>query len=439
MWRRRFLLILLLFSLVGCAADSRQVEFCRQAFAVLAGKALALAPPEGDGEGMVTLNGVGDDAGHRLVCRFAGRPLAEGHLDLLTVEYDGDVQPEIDMIMLRHVLGLAEPTAFLERPRGPTAPPAQQAAYFVQQILNGLSVGAMLALIAIGYSLVYGITGTIQFAYGEIFMVGAFLFLIPFYAFFVLGLTNIALAALLALPCTVIATGVYGWTMGRVIYRPLFRASRLNALIAAIGLGMALRELVRLTQGTKYKWMPPLFHRQFELFEAGGFSVYVSQTQLVTLAIAATFTLALAYLLMRTRWGRSYRACADDGIMASLLGIDIHGTIEVTLVLGAALAAVSGLCFTIHYGEADAYMGFVIGLKALTAVVLGGIGTVTGALAGSLTVGVFEALWAGYFGSAYKDTAVFSLLALVLIFRPEGLFGLSLGSEAASQPGLRRS
>ena len=435
---RRFLLLFPLLLLVGCAADSRQVEICRQVFVVLAGSPVTLAPPEGDGEGRVVLRGVGDSQGHSLVCRFAGRPLAEGHLDLLTVEYDGIVQPEIDMIMLRHVLGLATPAVFLARPTGPPAPPAQQAAYFVQQILNGLSVGAMLALIAIGYSLVYGITGTIQFAYGEIFMVGAFLFLIPFYAFFVLGLTDYALAALLALPCTVVATGLYGWTMGRVIYRPLFGAGRLNALIAAIGLGMALRELVRLTQGTKYKWMPPLFHRQFELFEAGGFSVYVAQTQIVTFGLATLFTLALAFLLMRTRWGRSYRACADDGVMAALIGIDIHGTIDLTLVLGAALAAISGLCFTIHYGEADAYMGFVTGLKALTAVVLGGIGTVTGALVGSLAVGVFEALWAGYFGSAYKDAAVFSLLALVLIFRPEGLFGLSASSEATTQPGLRR-
>jgi branched-chain amino acid transport system permease protein len=335
--------------------------------------------------------------------------------------------------MLRHVLGLATPNALLGPPV-PPAPPGLMAAYLVQQIVNGLSMGAMLALIATGFSLVYGITGTIQFAYGEICMIGAFLFVIPFLGFMAIGVTNLTLVLVLALPCTVAATAVYGWAMGRLIYRPMLGSSSLNALIAAIGLAIALREYVRLTQGTQYKWLPAVLHRPFELFEAGGFGVYFGQTQILILAVATMLALGLAYLLTRTRWGRSYRACADDGVMAALLGVDLQATIGGTLVLGAALAAFAGACFTIQYGEADPYMGFLMGMKALTAVVLGGFGTVTGALVGGLAVGLFEALWAGYFGSAYKDAAVFSLLALVLVFRPEGLFGRSLACGLALRP-----
>ncbi|MBV8651479.1 MAG: hypothetical protein JO255_08430 [Alphaproteobacteria bacterium] len=225
--------------------------------------------------------------------------------------------------------------------------------------------------------------------------------------------------------------------MGRVIYRPMYKANRLNALVAAVGLVIALREYVRLVQGARYKWMPAMLSQRFELFEAGGFSVYLVERQVWILIVAAALGIGLAYLLIRTRWGRSYRACADDSAMAALLGIDIHATIGGTLVVGAAVAALAGACFVIQYGEADAYMGFTMGMKALTAVVLGGLGTVTGALAGGLLVGIFEALWAGYFGSAYKDAAIFSLLTIILIFRPEGLLGLSASAASSSQPTSR--
>jgi branched-chain amino acid transport system permease protein len=433
MWRRLFLAIFLSLLLPGCAIDVQQAEICRQIFTTLAGGSVPVPAPDSDGAGIVELHGTGASLGRHLVCRFGGPPLTRHHLDLMAVELDGTALPDTSLIMLRHVLGLATPGALLAPPALPM-PPGLMTAYLVQQIINGLSIGAMLALVATGFSLVYGITGTIQFAYGEICMIGAFLFVIPFLGLLAIGVTNLTLILLLALPCTVAATAIYGWAMGRLIYRPMRGSGQLNALIAAIGLAIALREYVRLTQGTQSKWLPAVLHRPIELFEAGGFGVFLGQTQIVILAVATMLALGLAYLLTRTRWGRSYRACADDGAMAALLGVDLQATIVGTLVLGAALAALAGACFTIQYGEADPYMGFIMGMKALTAVVLGGFGTVTGALVGGLAVGLFEALWAGYFGSAYKDAAVFSLLAIVLVFRPEGLLGRGIAPGLISRP-----
>lgn len=435
MWQRLLVPTFLSLVLFGCATDETQIDICREVFTTLVGK-IEIAPPESGGEGVVVLHGKDPASAHLLTCRFDDAPFGRRHLELMEVALDHVALSPIRMVMMRHLLGLAMPAALIEQPI-PPIPLDKQAAYLVQQLINGLSVGAILALIATGYSLVYGITGTIQFAYGEIFMIGAFLFIIPFLGLLALGIGNTVLALALALPCAMAGTSVYGWVLGRVIYRPMYKANRLNALVAAVGLVITLREYVRLTQGARYKWMPAVLSQRFELFSASGFSVYLAQRQVVILALATALALGLAYLLIRTRWGRSYRACADDSVMAALLGIDIHATIGGTLVLGAALAALAGACFAIQYGEADAYMGFSIGMKALTAMVLGGFGTVTGALAGGLAVGVFEALWAGYFGSAYQDVAIFSLLTTVLVFRPEGLLGLSVASAASAQPTSR--
>ncbi len=436
MWQRLLVPILLSFLLLGCATDERQIDACRQVFTTLLGGALEIAPPEAGGEGVVLLHGTDTSGSHELSCRFDDSPLGRRHLDLLAVELDHVALSGVKMALLRHLIGLATPAALIAPPSAPI-PLDLEAAYLAQQIINGLSVGAILALIATGYSLVYGITDTIQFAYGEIFMIGAFLFITAFLGLTALGVGNMMLTLLLALPCAMAANSVWGWTLGRMIYRPMHKASRLNALVAAVGLVIALREYVRLVQGARYKWIPAMLNQRFKLFGAGGFDVYLVERQFLILILAAVLGLGLAYLLIRTRWGRSYRACADDSVMATLLGIDIHSTIGGTLVLGASLAALAGACFVIQYGEADAYMGFTMGMKALTAVVLGGLGTVTGALAGGLLVGIFEALWAGYFGSAYKDAAIFSLLTIVLIFRPEGLLGLSAASASSAQPTSR--
>jgi branched-chain amino acid transport system permease protein len=423
--------IILAFFLVGCAADQRQVEICRQALAALAEDARQVVALGVEHAGTVRFGfaRAATPGSHQITCRFAGSALSPDHLDLLLVEEDGAALSDVRMILLRHLLGLPTPAQLLALPE-PELPAAAHAAYFAQQLVNGLALGAIFALVAVGYSLVYGITGTIQFAYGEVFMIGAFLFLNSVFVLGVLGVHELVPVLAFAFVVAAAITALNGWATMRLIYRPLLGAGRLNTLIGAIGLSIAIREAVRLAQGTRYRWLPPMRHGSFVLFDGGGFSVYLAESQIAILALAVLSTVMLAYLMLRTRWGRSHRACADDPVMAGLLGVDIWGTVGRSFTLGAVLAALAGTAFTVQYGEADFFMGYFMGFKALTAALLGGFGTVTGALVGGLLLGLFESFWAGYLSSAYKDAAVFGVLALVLIFRPSGLFGRSIGGTA---------
>jgi branched-chain amino acid transport system permease protein len=417
-------LVVLLLSLTGCAADERQVEICRQVVAALAEDAGALAALPVEQDGMVRFGFAGAAASghHAITCRFAGGAFSADRIDLLSVDEDGEPLSEIRMILLRHLLDLPTPRALLAPPEA-TLPLASQVAYLIQLLINGVSLGAIFALVAVGYSLVYGITGTIQFAYGELFMIGAFAFITWFFLFIVMGVSSFAWALALCFPFAAALTALNGWVTARLIYRPLLGAGRLNTLIGAIGLSMALREIVRQVQGTRYKWIPQLHHGSFVVFAGGGFDVYLAESQIAILALAVLVTAVLGYLMMHTGWGRAHRACADDPRMAGLLGVDIWGTLNRSFTIGAVLAAIAGTAFTLQYGEADFFMGYLLGFKALTAALLGGFGTVSGALLGGLLLGLFESLFAGYFSSAYKDVAVFGVLALVLIFRPSGLLG----------------
>ncbi|MGD9951692.1 MAG: branched-chain amino acid ABC transporter permease LivH [Burkholderiales bacterium] len=295
--------------------------------------------------------------------------------------------------------------------------------YFLQQLINGLTLGMIYGLIAIGYTMVYGIIGMINFAHGEIFMIGAF---ISFIAFVVLGLIGIGwvpLALLIVLIATMLLTSMYGWALERVAYRPLRRSPRLAALITAIGMSIFLQNYVQLLQGARVKPLQPVVTGGVRFLEGGEFAVTFSFLQMliivVTLGLMAGFTL----LIHRTALGRAQRACQQDLGMAALVGIDVDRTIALTFVLGAALASVAGLMFLLNYGVIDFYIGFLAGIKAFTAAVLGGIGSVPGAMLGGLLIGLIEAFWSAYFSVEYKDVASFAILILVLIFRPTGLLG----------------
>ncbi len=429
--------ILLATSLLGCTADERQTELCRRIVATVAGDATDLAALPAERDGAVRFGFAAADelsrhrpALHEMTCRFAGGAYSTGRLELMAVEEDGKPLSDIRMILLRHLLGLPTPGALLAPP-APDLPLAAHAAYFVQQLINGLALGAIFALVAVGYALVYGITGTIQFAYGEVFMIGAFAFVTWFFVFVGLGVDEFLWALALSFPFAAGLTALNGWVTARLVYRPLVHAGRLNTLVGAIGLSMALREAARLIDGTHYRWLPRIRHGHFVLFDGGGFAVYLAESQIAILVLAILSTALLGYLMMHTEWGRAHRACADDPKMAGLLGVDIWGTLNRSFTVGAVLAALAGTAFTLQYGEADFFMGYFMGFKALTAALLGGFGTVTGALVGGLLLGLFEAFWAGYFSSAYKDVAVFGVLALVLIFRPNGLLGRNLASTNA--------
>ena len=295
--------------------------------------------------------------------------------------------------------------------------------YFVQQLINGVTLGAIYGLIAIGYTMVYGIIGMINFAHGEIFMISSFIALIALMVLGLFGITWVPLALLITMIATMVLTSIYGWTLERVAYRPLRGSPRLAALITAIGMSIFLQNYVQLLQGARVKPMQPLFTGGIEIMRRGDFTVLVSYLQIfiwvLTVALMVVFTLVIT----RTALGRAQRACEQDRGMAGLIGINVDRTISLTFVMGASLGSVAGLIFLLNYGVIDFYIGFLAGMKAFTAAVLGGIGSLPGAMLGGLLIGLIEAFWSGYFTVEYKDVAAFSILVLVLIFRPTGLLG----------------
>jgi branched-chain amino acid transport system permease protein len=296
-------------------------------------------------------------------------------------------------------------------------------AYFVQQLINGLTLGAIYGLIAIGYTMVYGIIGMINFAHGEIYMIGAFVALITFLVLGALGIGFVPLALLLMLLSAMAFTAVYGWTVERVAYRPLRHSFRLAPLISAIGMSIFLQNYVQLTQGARVKALPPVVTGGFTLMETGGFAVQVSYLQVFIMLLTTVLMIAFSLVIAATPLGRAQRACEQDMTMAALLGIDVDRTISLTFVMGAALAAVAGTMVVLYYGVIDFFIGFLAGIKAFTAAVLGGIGSLPGAMLGGLLIGLIEAFWSGYFSAEYKDVSVFVILVLVLVFRPTGLLG----------------
>ncbi len=294
-------------------------------------------------------------------------------------------------------------------------------AYALQQLINGITLGMIYGLIAVGYTMVYGIIGMINFAHGDVFMVGAFIGIIVLTA--LSGLVGVPLGILAALVVSAALCALYGFSIERVAYRPLRGSFRLAPLISAIGMSILLENYVQTSQGALERAIPALIPGGITLMDENGFVVQLSWMQMaivvLTLLILAVFT----YIVTRTPLGRSMRAVEQDPKMASLLGIDTNRTISFTFVLGSALAAFAGVMFLLYYGVIDFYIGFNAGIKAFTAAVLGGIGSLPGAVLGGLLIGLIEAFWSGYATVAYKDVAVYSILAIVLMFMPTGLLG----------------
>ncbi|MFN6999455.1 MAG: ABC transporter permease subunit [Elioraea tepidiphila] len=295
--------------------------------------------------------------------------------------------------------------------------------YALQQLVNGLTLGMIYGLIALGYTMVYGIIGMINFAHGDIFMVGAFTSLIGFLLLGMGGVTFVPLALILVLVLAMAFTSLYGFTVERLAYRPLRGSFRLAPLISAIGMSIFLQNFVQVTQGARVKPLEPVVQGGVVLSRGGTVEVTLSYMQisiiLTTLVVLTVFTLIIG----RTPLGRAMRACEQDRRMASLLGIDTDRTISLTFVIGAALAAVAGMMYLLYYGVIDFFIGFVAGIKAFTAAVLGGIGSLPGAVLGALLIGMIETFWSAYFSVQYKDVAAFSILAIALIFLPSGILG----------------
>lgn len=292
-----------------------------------------------------------------------------------------------------------------------------------QQIINGLTLGSIYALIAIGYTMVYGIIGMINFAHGEVYMIGAYVSLVALSALTALGIDSVALSLIAAISISVFITGAYGWSIERVAYRPLRGGPRLVPLISAIGMSIFLQNYVQLGQGSRDVAVPQLISGGWQFAAASGFTIYLSYLQVLIAVTTVVLMTALTLFIGHSRMGRACRACAEDMGMANLLGINTDRVIAFTFVLGAVLAAVAGLLVGLYYGLINPFVGFVVGLKAFTAAVLGGIGSIPGAMLGGVLLGLTESFASAYLSTEYKDVVAFSLLVLVLLFRPTGLLG----------------
>ena len=291
--------------------------------------------------------------------------------------------------------------------------------YLLELILSGLTRGAIYALIALGYTMVYGIIGLINFAHGEIYMIGAFTAFIIATVLSIYGFPLAAIVILAGLAAAVWASA-YGYTVEKIAYKPLRQAPRLSPLISAIGMSIFLQNYVLLAQTSDFLPFPALIP-DFAFMEP--YSHIIGSTDLMILVTTAIIMVILTYIIKFTRTGKAMRATAQDRTMALLLGINVNSIISATFVIGSALAAIGGLLIASHIGQINFYIGFLAGIKAFTAAVLGGIGSIPGAVLGSLILGLTESFATGYVSSDYEDVFAFSLLVLILIFKPSGLLG----------------
>src|SRR5262249_12979852 len=296
---------------------------------------------------------------------------------------------------------------------------------FVQQLINGITLGSIYGLIAIGYTMVFGILGMVTFAPGDVVMVSAFIALIALLLLTTwLGIGSFVIALLIVLILAMLFTSLANWAIERIAYRPLRGSFRLAPLISAIGMSIFPSNFFHDAQGPRVKSIPPFFNEVIVLTpEGSGYEVAISYKQIVVWVVTAALLLVFWFVVTKTALGRAQRACEQDQKMAALLGIDVDRTISITFVIAAALAAVAGTMYLMYYGVVSFADGFVPGVKAFRAAVLGGIGSLPGAVIGGLLIGLIETMWSAYFSIDYKDVAAFSILAITMIFLPQGILG----------------
>ena len=293
--------------------------------------------------------------------------------------------------------------------------------YFLELFLGGLTRGSIYALIALGYTMVYGIIELINFAHGEIYMIGAFTALIIASVLTMLG-WNVVAILVIASTAAVIYSSAYGYTVEKVAYKPLRQAPRLSALISAIGMSFFLQNYVLLAQTSDFLPFPSLIP-DLEFWEP--YAHVISTQEIVIIITTTVVMILLTFLIKFTRIGKAMRATAQDRDMAMLVGIDVDRVISVTFLVGSATAALGGVLIASHIGQINFYIGFIAGIKAFVAAVLGGIGSIPGAVLGSLVLGWTESFFTGYISSDYEDVFAFVFLVCILIFRPAGILGRS--------------
>jgi branched-chain amino acid transport system permease protein len=293
--------------------------------------------------------------------------------------------------------------------------------YFLELLLGGLTRGSIYALIALGYTMVYGIIQLINFAHGEVYMIGAFTALIVASILSILGWNEIAIL-FIASVVAVVYSMAYGYTLEKVAYKPLRHAPRLSALISAIGMSLFLQNYVLLAQTSDFMPFPSLIP-DFEFLEP--IAYMISTPEVIIILTTSIVMVLLTFLIKFTRVGKAMRATAQDREMAMLVGVDVNRVISITFIVGSATAALGGVLIASHIGQINFYIGFIAGIKAFVAAVLGGIGSMPGAVLGSLVLGCCESFFTGFVSSDYEDVFAFVILVLILIFRPAGILGRS--------------
>jgi branched-chain amino acid transport system permease protein len=291
--------------------------------------------------------------------------------------------------------------------------------YFIELFVGGLTRGSIYALIALGYTMVYGIIELINFAHGEIYMIGAFTALIIASVLAMSGMSGLSVL-ILASVVAVIYSAAYGFTVEKVAYKPLRQAPRLAPLISAIGMSIFLQNYVLLAQTSDFLPFPNLLPELEFMQEYAG---VIGSTEFIIIVTTAVIMVLLTLLIKFTRMGKAMRATAQDRDMAMLVGVNVNRVISYTFIIGSSLAAVGGVLIASHIGRINFYIGFIAGIKAFTAAVLGGIGSIPGAVLGSLILGFTESFGTGYVSSDYEDVFAFVLLIIILIFKPSGLLG----------------
>jgi branched-chain amino acid transport system permease protein len=421
-------------ALAGCGADPAEIATCRRVISAFEPdlariEVLREASRAGGSDGVVLDYRTPDGVDRWVNCRFSERRVENAPLELVRVATSREgLLPELRLFWLKRWLALeagpARPVSGREVVADRVADSAYASVlYVLQQALNGTVLGCIYALLAVGFSLVYGIIGRINFAFGELLMLGAYQTVIA-----AIPLVVMSGAGAWALPVVLlIAAGMtagQGWAVERLVFRPLRGTPTHIPLIAAIGASVFLQELVRLLQGARDRWLAPALTDRFTLAGEGVFPVTVSLAQVLIVALTLAMSGGLWWLLSRTDFGRSHRACSDDMRMAALLGVDTDRTVGATFALGAACAGTAGFIVALHYGGVNAYMGALLGFKALTAAIVGGIGSVPGAFLGGLLIAALETGWATWLPLEGKDVAVFTALIMVLVIRPTGLLGI---------------
>ena len=422
----------------GCAGpiDSEQLRLCRLVPPALHAQGTSLreirVAPMALGRSGIRIDYAAREPGavervHFAACGFAGATFERERLDLIAVETESGLLGEARLLYLKRFW---LPAAESEAPPAqlgalPQIPPG--AAYALQQLLNALALAAVYALLATAYSLIYGLVGRINLAFGEIAVLGAYGAIGAVAAAVAFGFTDPigGLAVAFAFAAALAA----GWSavVGRFVFEPLHERHRLGQpiLIATAAVALTVQEFLRVAQGPRERWLPPVFNEPIALARAEGFVVTVTPMQIAVAVMALAAAFGVLWLLARSSFGRAWRAFADDPGTAALFGVDARRLIAKTFVLAGLNAGLAGWIVAIYYGNISFSMGTMLGLKALVAAVVGGIGSVPGAFLGGLCVALIEAAWSAYFDITARDIVVFSLLIVVFVLRPGGLLGFA--------------